>query len=68
VRYDISVDSEMLLVTDFMNLKIKPNQSFRGTYTYMICVYVFIEISVHSCMSIYVCIIFFKKTSCLIVR
>jgi hypothetical protein len=29
---DVSVDSEALLVTDFMNLKIKPAQSFEDAH------------------------------------
>jgi hypothetical protein len=32
VRDDVIVDSEMLLITDFVNLKIKPTQSFRYIY------------------------------------
>jgi hypothetical protein len=30
---DVSVDSETLFVTDFMNLKIKLSQSFRDDHT-----------------------------------
>jgi hypothetical protein len=33
------VDSETLVVTDFINLKIKPAQSFRGAHRGRICVY-----------------------------
>jgi hypothetical protein len=32
VEGDISVDNETLLMTDFMNLKIKPTHSFGGAY------------------------------------
>jgi hypothetical protein len=32
-----------LLVTDFMNLKIKPAQSFKDAYRGRVCVYVFIR-------------------------
>jgi hypothetical protein len=35
---DVSIDSEALLVTDFVNLKIKPAQSFRGTHRDRVCV------------------------------
>jgi hypothetical protein len=49
VRGDVSVDSETLLMTVFMNLKIKSTQ------------YVFIKLSAHTYMSIYVCTDFFKK-------
>jgi hypothetical protein len=40
---DVPVDSEMLLVTDFVNLKIKSVQSFRDDYRDRMCVHVFIE-------------------------
>jgi hypothetical protein len=39
---DVPVDSEALLVTDFMNLKIKPAQSFGGVHRGRVCVRVFI--------------------------
>jgi hypothetical protein len=42
---DIPVDSDTLLVTDFMNLKIKPTQSFRNTHKNKVCVHVFIGIN-----------------------
>jgi hypothetical protein len=48
-------------VTDFMNLKIKPTQSFRGAHRGRVCVRVFIEISAHTCISIYVYAVFLKK-------
>jgi hypothetical protein len=38
---DVPVDSETLLVTDFMNLKIKPAQSFRCAHMGKVCVCVF---------------------------
>jgi hypothetical protein len=38
VRDDIPVDSEIFLVTDFMNLKIKSAQSFGVTHKVMVCV------------------------------
>jgi hypothetical protein len=40
---DISVDSETLLVTDFVNLKIKPTQFFKGVYRDRLCMNVFIK-------------------------
>jgi hypothetical protein len=58
---DVPVDSETLLVTDFVNLKIKPAQSFEGAHSGRICVHVFIEVSAYTCMSIYVCTMFLKK-------
>jgi hypothetical protein len=45
VRGDIPVDSDALLVTDFVNLKIKSAQSFRGAHRNRMCVRVFIEVS-----------------------
>jgi hypothetical protein len=62
VRGDVPVDSETLLVTDFMNLKIKLTQSFRCDHRGKVYVCVFIWISVHTYMSIcVVCTVFLKK-------
>jgi hypothetical protein len=58
---DISVDSEALLETDFVNLKIKPTQSFRGDHRVRMCVRVFIGVSAHTYISICVCIVFLKN-------
>jgi hypothetical protein len=52
---DVSVDNESVLVTHFMNLKIKSAQSFRCGRVY---VHVFIRMSDHTCIIIYVCIMF----------
>jgi hypothetical protein len=57
---DVIVDSETLSVTDFMNLKIKLTQSFGGAHRGRVCVRVFIGVSAHTCMSIYVCTVFIK--------
>jgi hypothetical protein len=46
-------------VTDFMNLKIKPAQSFRGAYRGRMCVRVFIGVNASTCMN--VCTAFLKK-------
>jgi hypothetical protein len=51
---DVPIDSEALLVTDFMNLKIKPAQSFRCAHRGRVCVHVFIWVSDRTCMSIFV--------------
>jgi hypothetical protein len=51
VRADISVNSKMLLVTDFVNLKIKLSQSFKDAHRDMMYIRVFIGVSNH----IYVC-------------
>jgi hypothetical protein len=61
VEGDVPVDSEALLVTDFVNLKIKPTQSFRGAHRGRIYVCVFIGVSAHTYMSICVCTVFLKK-------
>jgi hypothetical protein len=49
---DVPVDSETLLVTDFMNLKIKSAQYFRGAHRSRVCVRIFIGVSARTCMSI----------------
>jgi hypothetical protein len=46
VRDDVPVDSETFLVTDFVNLKIKPAQYFRCAHKSMVCIRVFIGVSV----------------------
>jgi hypothetical protein len=58
---DVPVDSKVLLVTDFMNLKINPAQSFGGAHRGRVCVCMFIGVSAHTCMSICVCTMFLKK-------
>jgi hypothetical protein len=58
---DVPIDNEIFLVTDFVNLKIKPTQSFRCAYRDRVYVRAFIEVSVHICMSICVCTVFIKK-------
>jgi hypothetical protein len=58
---DVVIDSETLLVTDFVNLKIRLAQSFRVAHRNMMCVRVFIWMSAHTCMSICVYTVFLKK-------
>jgi hypothetical protein len=53
VKGDVSIDSKMFFVTDFVNLKIKSTQFFRGAYKGMVYVCLFIVISAHLCMSMY---------------
>jgi hypothetical protein len=48
-------------VINFVNLKIKSAQSFRDAHRDMICVCIFIEMSDHTCMSIYIYTVFLKK-------
>jgi hypothetical protein len=49
-------------MTDFVNLKIKLSQSFEGAHKVKVCIRVFIEVSTHMYISIYVCTVFLKKT------
>jgi hypothetical protein len=44
---DVSVDSETLLMTNFVNLKIKSAQSFRDTHKNKIYIYIFIKMNTH---------------------
>jgi hypothetical protein len=37
---DISVNSEMFFMIDFMNLKIKPTQYFRNAHRGRVCIHV----------------------------
>jgi hypothetical protein len=58
---DVPVDSKSFLVTDLVNLKMKSVKSFRCAYRSRVCVCVFIGVSTHTCMNIYVCIVFLKQ-------
>jgi hypothetical protein len=58
---DVPVDSETLLMTNFMNLKIKPAQSFRCAHRDMVYAHVFIKINIYTCMIIYIYTMFKKK-------
>jgi hypothetical protein len=59
----VPVDNETLLVADFVNLNIKPAQSFGGAHKGRVYVRVFIGVNAHMCMSICICTIFLKKNS-----
>jgi hypothetical protein len=48
------VPSETLLMTDFVNLNIKPAQSFKCAHRGRVCIREFIKVSVHTCISIYI--------------
>jgi hypothetical protein len=61
VEGDVPIDNKALLVTDFMNLKIKSAQSIKYAYRGRMCMRVFIEVSAHTCMSIYICTEFLKN-------
>jgi hypothetical protein len=58
---DVPINSEALLVIDFMNLKIKLAQYFGGAHRGRVCVHVFIGVSAHACTSICICTVFLKK-------
>jgi hypothetical protein len=62
---DVPIDSDTLLVTEFVNLKIKPAQSFRGAHRGRVCMRVFIGVSAYTCINICVCTVFLKNLSCL---
>jgi hypothetical protein len=62
VGCDVPIDSETLLLSDFINLKIKLAQSFRCVQRDRVCVRVFIEVSDHMYMSIYIYTVFIKKS------
>jgi hypothetical protein len=49
---DVPIDSEVLLVTDFVNIKIKSAQSFRNVHIDRMCIRVFIDMCAHIYMSI----------------
>jgi hypothetical protein len=57
VEDDVLIDSETLLLTDFMNFKIKSAQSFRDDHRSRMCVHVFIEVYVNT----YVYTVFLTK-------
>jgi hypothetical protein len=61
MRDDVLIDSETRLMTDFVNLKIKPAQSSKCGHRDRVCVRVFIRMSTHTCMSIYIYTVFLKK-------
>jgi hypothetical protein len=54
VRGDVFIDNDALLVTDFINLKIKLTQSFRYVHKNRVYVHVFIEMNNHTYTGIYV--------------
>jgi hypothetical protein len=58
---DVSIDSEMILMIDFVNLKINLAQSFGCAHKNRLHVHMFIRMSAHTCICICVCIIFLKN-------
>jgi hypothetical protein len=63
---DVSVYNDALLVTNFVNLKIKTVQSFRYAHKSKICVRVFIGVSARTCIIIYVITVFLNKKKSLV--
>jgi hypothetical protein len=59
----VRIDGETLFVTDFMNLKIKSAQSFRGDHNGRIYVHVFIVISAYTYMNTYIYTVLKKTTT-----
>jgi hypothetical protein len=59
----IFINSETLLMIDFIHLKIKSIQSFRGAHRNRIYVHVFTGVSTHICMSMYVYMVFLRKNT-----
>jgi hypothetical protein len=57
---DVPIDSETFLVTDFVNLNIKPTQFFGGANKGRVYTCIFIGVIAHTCMSICVCIVLKK--------
>jgi hypothetical protein len=57
---NVTIENELLLLTDFVNLKIKLNQSFKDAYKDRVYVRLFIR-DIRMCMSIYICTVFLKK-------
>jgi hypothetical protein len=55
------VGGESFLLIDFVNIKIKLTQSFGGAHRDRVCMYIFIGVSAHTYMTIYICTVFKKK-------
>jgi hypothetical protein len=51
---DVPVDSDTLLVIDFVNVKIKSTQSFKCAHRNRMYVHIFIGVSNYTCMSVYI--------------
>jgi hypothetical protein len=58
---DVPVNSNTILMIDFMNLKIKLTQSFGDAHKGKIYIHIFIRMNAHTYISIYIYIVFLKK-------
>jgi hypothetical protein len=56
-------DNDALLVTNFINLKIKSAQSFRYAHKVRVYIHVSIRMSASACMSIYIYTMFLNKNT-----
>jgi hypothetical protein len=61
VRDDVPIDSKMFLMTDFVNLKIKPAQYFECAHRVMMCM--FIWVNAHTYINIYIYTVFINNIS-----
>jgi hypothetical protein len=61
VEDDVLIDNDVLSVTDFMNLKIKSTQSFRGAHISKVYVHIFIWMSAHTYININIYTVFLGK-------
>jgi hypothetical protein len=68
MKCNINIDSDVFLVTEFVNLKIKLAQSFKYVHKNKVCVRVLIELSNHTYMSICVSMVFKKNRTSDITR
>jgi hypothetical protein len=50
---DVPIDSDMLLMTDFINFKIKLTQSFRINHRSNACICVFIDVNMYKYLYLY---------------
>jgi hypothetical protein len=60
---DVSIDSDALLVIDFVDLKIKSIQSFECAHESKMRVRIFIGVNAHTYISIYIYTVFLKKAN-----
>jgi hypothetical protein len=61
MKDDVSINSNMLLLTDFINLKIKSTQSFRDAHKKSIYSYIHKDECSYIYISIYIYNVFLKK-------
>jgi hypothetical protein len=59
MRDDVSIDNDALLMTDFVNLKIKPVQSFKHAHIDRVYVCIFIRVNTHTYINMF--ILLYKK-------